>query len=589
MDAVGAARLAHPLYGEVLRGMVGPALRRAHSRRLSEALIATESSSTGHELPFPGAGNELRLAAWSLEAGLPVQVEVLVAASRAAQAVFEHPGAVRLARAAVEAGGGVPASLALAAALRGNSEPDAAEQVLDGIEDTIRDDPRRLAYLRLRTDNLVGDLGHPQDALAVLERSRGWAADRSWQDVVEALSLAALLNEGRYQEIADRGTRLLARDDLVAATRFTALTPFALALVELGRPADALTVADERVQLAAELAEQFPRHLRDTMQIRLSAMDSLGRWGEMEAYGRAYYEHAVRQHDQETLGRAAFLLGSVAAARGQLDTARRWLAEAVGHLEIRDGLGLQVGCAARLAKILAVSGHPAEAGRMLEHARTMKAARGREQDRYLDLPVAEVWVRAAGGDLAGARAAARHYARSFAGRPRVQALLLHDAYRLGDHSNDLVDELREATAGTDSPLHAAFTAHASARTGGELDRASRRFAELGANLLAAEAAAEAAAAHAAAHDQQSSRRAASTAARLLGQCAGARTPALISLAAPTLTARERQVALLAADGLSNAAIARQLQLSERTVESHLYRAGDKLGITRRTEFATALH
>jgi DNA-binding CsgD family transcriptional regulator len=198
-------------------------------------------------------------------------------------------------------------------------------------------------------------------------------------------------------------------------------------------------------------------------------------------------------------------------------------------------------------------------------------------------------VRAAGGDLAGARAAARHYARSFAGRPRVQALLLHDAYRLGDHSNDLVDELREATAGTDSPLHAAFTAHASARTGGELDRASRRFAELGANLLAAEAAAEAAAAHAAAHDQQSSRRAASTAARLLGQCAGARTPALISLAAPTLTARERQVALLAADGLSNAAIARQLQLSERTVESHLYRAGDKLGITRRTEFATALH
>ncbi|WP_040166736.1 helix-turn-helix transcriptional regulator [Microbacterium gorillae] len=48
----------------------------------------------------------------------------------------------------------------------------------------------------------------------------------------------------------------------------------------------------------------------------------------------------------------------------------------------------------------------------------------------------------------------------------------------------------------------------------------------------------------------------------------------------TLTAREREVAMLAAGGLRNREIARQLFLSVRTVESHLYRAMRKLSVTR---------
>lgn len=48
----------------------------------------------------------------------------------------------------------------------------------------------------------------------------------------------------------------------------------------------------------------------------------------------------------------------------------------------------------------------------------------------------------------------------------------------------------------------------------------------------------------------------------------------------TLTVRERQVAKLAADGLSNRDIARELYLSVRTVESHLYRAMSKLAVSR---------
>ncbi|HZT14041.1 MAG TPA: AAA family ATPase [Candidatus Baltobacteraceae bacterium] len=52
-----------------------------------------------------------------------------------------------------------------------------------------------------------------------------------------------------------------------------------------------------------------------------------------------------------------------------------------------------------------------------------------------------------------------------------------------------------------------------------------------------------------------------------------------------LTSREREVAALVARGLSNAAIAEELVISERTVESHVASAFDKLGIGTRAELA----
>lgn len=52
-----------------------------------------------------------------------------------------------------------------------------------------------------------------------------------------------------------------------------------------------------------------------------------------------------------------------------------------------------------------------------------------------------------------------------------------------------------------------------------------------------------------------------------------------------LTAREREIALLAVNGESNRAIADRLTVSARTVEGHLYRIYSKLGISRREELA----
>lgn len=52
-----------------------------------------------------------------------------------------------------------------------------------------------------------------------------------------------------------------------------------------------------------------------------------------------------------------------------------------------------------------------------------------------------------------------------------------------------------------------------------------------------------------------------------------------------LTSQERKVLALVAKGSRNAKIALELCISTRTVENHLYRIFDKLGVSSRTEAA----
>jgi len=72
--------------------------------------------------------------------------------------------------------------------------------------------------------------------------------------------------------------------------------------------------------------------------------------------------------------------------------------------------------------------------------------------------------------------------------------------------------------------------------------------------------------------------------RAAGESSGRRDLA----ARDQLTAQELQIALLAAQGLSNRDIARRLYLSHRTISTHLYRIFPKLGITSRGELRSAL-
>ena len=107
--------------------------------------------------------------------------------------------------------------------------------------------------------------------------------------------------------------------------------------------------------------------------------------------------------------------------------------------------------------------------------------------------------------------------------------------------------------------------------------------------MGAEAADAAAAAFRDAGREASARAAAARAAVLLDACEGARPPTLVGgQAVEALTRREREIAVLAASGLSSRQIAERLVVSVRTVDNHLQRAYRKLGVSRRQDLAQVL-
>ena len=66
------------------------------------------------------------------------------------------------------------------------------------------------------------------------------------------------------------------------------------------------------------------------------------------------------------------------------------------------------------------------------------------------------------------------------------------------------------------------------------------------------------------------------------------TPRVACAPVDVLTRRERDVASLASGGETSRAIAERLGISERTVENHLQRVFNKLGVGSRAELGVAL-
>lgn len=191
---------------------------------------------------------------------------------------------------------------------------------------------------------------------------------------------------------------------------------------------------------------------------------------------------------------------------------------------------------------------------------------------------ARTWVLAAEGDLDGALRSALGVAGD--GLFGDDLFALHDVVRLGSPElvADRLGELADRTEGDLAPLLARHARALARRDGDALDKVARGLADLGLMLHAAEASAHAALVHSDRRASQASRNRASA---LAGACQGARSSALVNLALPRLTARQRQIVSLAAAGLTNRQIAEQLTVSIRTVANHLCDAYARLGSSDR--------
>jgi DNA-binding CsgD family transcriptional regulator len=152
--------------------------------------------------------------------------------------------------------------------------------------------------------------------------------------------------------------------------------------------------------------------------------------------------------------------------------------------------------------------------------------------------------------------------------------------------------LAAVAAQIEGDLALARAAHVEALARGDaagLEKASRSFEAMGADLLAAEAAADGAVARRRAGELRAAAAAERRTASLVERCEGPVTPALQAVEVRAqLTGAERETAVLAAGGRSNTEIAEQLFLSRRTVENRLHRVYEKLGISGRDELAEAL-
>jgi len=269
------------------------------------------------------------------------------------------------------------------------------------------------------------------------------------------------------------------------------------------------------------------------------------------------------------------LRGQVAKARGDLVTAIVDLKTASRLLE---GYGMRLvlaQCLADLAAARAVFGDRDGARQTLRLTADWAPA-SRLFTPWFTL--SQAWNTAAGGDttLAARQAGAAADRAMASGQYAVEAVARYDVARLGNPNaaQHRLAALAGVVQGPVVPAMADAAAALARSAPGALDAATARFTELGMDLLATETATA----------SDALRRAAAPPGA--AACPDATTP-LLRLTAPLveLTGRERDVALLAAGGLTSPTIGHRLRLSARTVDNYLSRAYQKLGVTSRRDLA----
>ncbi|OBI81444.1 hypothetical protein A9X00_09120 [Mycobacterium sp. 1245805.9] len=567
----GEVYVGHPLYAEVRLNRCGSSrLRRLRGQ------IATAMKDGG------GAAAVVKRGLLWLESDLPPEPDVLLSAATAASSLLDYETAERLFAAAAATGIGARARIPLAYSLLMRAKSELALEVLDGVEVDEEAQSGFINEVVMRASNLLWGMRSPK---------------RSWRLIDDALKTAS--GAGRQQLLVFRAYQLAlaARPVEVLATMaevdhydldwYGATVGYGTETIahgELGQPDQAVAKAID-AYYALTLSEQGKFLRQPATEYHTFALVAAGRIPEaLEVAERN--RRAQRAEPAEVRAVAAEILGMVTLAAGDLTAALRELPKGIDE-ELADNFNV-VNSFHRFhllrAQALARSGDTDAADRALS------TARAHRHPAYVYVTstelLTEAWLAAARSRLTEARRLAREaadFAREHDQFAR-EVWCLQTAVQFDDtDAAERLAELAGIVQGPRAALAARYAAAVAADDGGELDWASAEFEVMGDMLAAADAAGQAAAAYRRAGRAGSAMTAAARAQRLATVCGGATSPAIEAASfAPPFSNRELEIAVLVAQGLTNREIADAVSLSVRTVESHIYRASSKAGVSGRS-------
>ena len=574
------AAIGHPLHGESIR-MNLPALR---SRLLLRNHVEWVEANTA-----PDAVDALQLAIWRLDAGLPADRTSLLDGAKLAAALQDSKSALRLAEPLFELEPTADTGLLVADAMYQTGRWAEAMAVIQRASALPGSSHVRADLCVVQANILLWGLGDADAALASVAALRAdpQMTDED-RDRLRAEYASVLVNAGRPGEAlaelhtAATGTR--------TQIRLGAVVSYSIALAMSGRTAQALEIIDDAIA-------SRPAHRvlgvadTDTYFVsRAYAMIEAGRLGEALTIAEENYERAVTNARPLTQFWFALLLAKVNLCQGAA-------AVALKHFVVARALALDVGLGGPtrsavigVAVCQALLGESEAADASLAEIDTYPPFRFMFPEHTL----ASGWAAVARGDLTAARSELAIGAAEAVETGHITSAIwiLHDIARLG-RPKDVLDEIARLAALTDSDFAAARLDHVLAMIDGRAQRLARvadLFESIGANLLAAEAAIAATDSARRAGDQRLATALTVRAERYLGLCTGVTTPGLTTASASVdpLTEREREIAFMAAGGLTSREIAEKLFVSQRTVGNHLQHIYDKLGVRGRAELGQVL-
>lgn len=576
------ARPAHPLYGDIVRSSLPDLRRRRLMRTLADALERRGATAPDESI---------RLALWRLDGGGTPAPGLLLAAARHAHFAFDGMTAERLARAAWAADHSFEAAHVLADVLFARGGYVEREELLAELAATATTDDERAVVAVSRALGWFWGLADGEAAERVLVEAEGEVTDPGWWSELRATRATLIGQSGRHREVLELLADLPA-DGVSGRARLQAALAEAFALPGVGRGEDAVARIDDAVPVGAQIGPQLTLFRAGLLQsAKAMALVALGRLDEAAEAARTGLEAAVATGNRAAEGFFGATLGWVQLHQGLLVSAQRTYRESATAFRASSHRGplrwalAGLMFAAALARDREVAG---EAGRALD-------ALGPHPAALFDTAIrrARAWAAVADGDPEHARLLLRDAAAEARSRAGVldESAALHDLARLGA-AKEVADRLCSLAAIAQGDYLRILADNAVGLARGDPDTlgdAAQRFADLGFNLRAAESAMAASEASARAHDQRAATRWARRATELAAQCEAPATPELVGPAGLVpLTNREREIALLAADGLPSRVIAQRLYVSVRTVDNHLARIYTKLGVASRSELPAVL-